>query len=299
MEEVKDNAPPQGKKAKILKALGTTGTVLLYVFFALCVIALLFAVFSRRNSGAVNVFGTELRIVVSESMEECAETDVSGYKIKSIPVGSIVFIKKVPDDTAKAKAWYDKLQVGDVLTFTYDIYNYQEDVDQEFLNNRITVITHRLVEKTADEYGGWALVLEGDNRTSEKVAQQTIYTSPEHPDFDPINCVIGKVTGQSLALGVIVGTLQKPLGIALIIIVPCAIVIIMEAVRIGGILSSRKKEKIAAENELMAAENERQLNEIEELKRKLAALEGDAAEADPPQEEQADSAEEPQEPTQE
>lgn len=291
MEEVKDNATPQGKKAKVFKIFATAGTVLIYLFFALCIITLLFAVFSRRNNGAVNIFGTELRIVVSESMESCPETDVSGYKIKSIPIKSIVFIQKVPENDAKAKAWYDKLQVGDVLTINYDIYK-EAGGYQEYKDNHTTVITHRLVEKTADEYGGWVLVLEGDNKTSEKVLQQTVYTSldnPENFDARTVNYVIGKVTGQSLALGVIVTALQKPLGIALIIIVPCAIIIIMEAVRIGGIISGRKKEKIAAENEKMAAENERQLNEIDELKRKLAALEQSGGAAEPQAEQAAQS----------
>ena len=66
--------------------------------------------------GAVNFFGYEMRTVLSDSMEKCDETDVSGFEIKDIPVKSLVFTETVPTGEA-AEEWYANLKVGDVLTF--------------------------------------------------------------------------------------------------------------------------------------------------------------------------------------
>ena len=251
MESEKPVPETGNKKRAVKKGLIIAGTALVYVFFALCIALLLIASFSKRNSdGAVRVFGSEMRLVLSGSMESSPETDVSGYKIKSIKVKSLVFINCVPDDEEKAEAFYDKLNVGDVLTFQY-VYATQE------------IITHRLVEKTALPTGGYKLVLEGDNKTDGDVMQQVIYTNNR---ASSPNYVIGKVTGKSYVLGLIVYALQNSVGIALIIIVPCTLVIAMEGIRIGSVLSARKKEKFDEEHR-------RQTEEIDELKRKIAMLE--------------------------
>lgn len=255
MKKNKTEAAPKTTAKRVLKIIGN---VIIYTFFALCVLLLVLSVASKRsNDGAVTMFGREMRIVLTESMAK-SDKDVSMYKVKSIPKNSMVFIEKIPEDEKEADKWYSKLKEGDVLTFMY--FEFGEDRTQ-------TPITHRIVEIREEPEGGYYIKLEGDNGNSENRGAQVIYTSEDHPKHNPIHYVVGKVTGQSRVLGFVVSSLKQPLGIALIIIVPCAIIIIMESIRIGSIISGRKKEK-------MAAENQKKNDEIEELKRKLADLEG-------------------------
>ena len=137
------------------KALNIIFNVFVYAFVVLGIFAVMLTIFSKRDAdGAINVFGMQMRIVISPSMEKCEETDVSAYKIKDIPVKSMVFITLVPEDEAAAEEWYSTLQVGDVLTFKYK-YDTQE------------TITHRIVSITQKPTGGYIISLEGDNKASD------------------------------------------------------------------------------------------------------------------------------------
>lgn len=244
----------KSKREKAKKVASIILNVIIYTFFVLCIFLLVASIFSKRNEdGAVNMFGYEMRIVLSGSMEKDKNTDVSGYKIKSIPVKSAIFVERVPTDEEKAEAWYAKLQVGDVLTFRYTY------VRQE-------TITHRIVDIEAKESGGYIITLEGDNKASStNQGQQIIDTSDEYST----NYVIGKVKGQSRLLGLLVYSVKQPLGIALMIIVPCSILIVVEIIKIVDVLQAGKRAK--SEEKAKAQESE-----LEELRRRLAALEGGA-----------------------
>lgn len=249
-------AENKAKPSKVKRILGIIVNVLFVVFFLLCVVGLFLSVTAKQNSdGAMELFGHEMRLVISPSMEKSEETDVSGYEIKDLPVHSLVFIERVPDDSDEAQEWYAALKVGDVLTFRY-VYTTQE------------TITHRIVEIEPNANGGYTIVLEGDNKNSETGAlQQVIDTS----QTDSPNYVIGKVTGKSVALGYLITAVQSPWGLIFIVIVPCAIIIVIEIIRIAGVLSQKKKEAVKAEQQ-------KKDEEIEELKRRLAAVESAANE---------------------
>lgn len=238
------------KNETLKKTLKIIGEVLLYIVIALALFVLIITITSKRDSdGTATVFGKQLRFVQSDSMGKCDLTDVSGYEIKSIPVKSCVFIEVVPEDEAKKAEWYANLKVGDVLTFKY-VYTKQE------------TITHRIISIVTNETGGYIITLEGDNKNSDSnLLKQTINTSLS----DSPNYVIGKVTGQSYLLGLFVYAFKTPVGIICIIIIPCLIIIAFEIMRIAKVFGKDKKEKIKAEQE-------KQANEIEELKRQLAAL---------------------------
>ena len=121
-------------------------------------------------------------------MDKCELTDVSGYRIKSIPVKSCIFVQVAPEDEEQKKEWYARLKVGDVLTFRY-VYTRQE------------TITHRIVSIEEKDSGGYIITLEGDNKNADsEQLRQTIDTSLT----DSPNYIIGKVTGQSYFLGIIV-----------------------------------------------------------------------------------------------
>lgn len=225
--EQTESASTANKNKRILKIVTN---VLAYVFVALCVGLLIFAIVSKRGEdGAVAVFGREMRIVISGSMEENPNTDVSQFKIKSIPVKSMIFVRRVPKNGDKAEEFYKSLQEGDVLTFRY------------MEAGTVLTITHRIIQIEDKTTGGRIISLRADNGAGSELGWQiqVIDTS----DAGSTNYVIGKVTGQSKAFGEIILFFSQPLGLALIIIVPCLIVIASEGVRIVGTLKKMKSEK--------------------------------------------------------
>ncbi len=242
-------------KEKSKKILNIVANVLIYLFVAVGLFTVMITIFSKRDvDGTVNVFGKEMRIVQTASMEKNPNTDVSQYKVKDIPTGSMVFIDLVPTDDDKADEWYSKLKVGDVLTYKYYIANTQY------------TITHRITDIQANSDGGYTIRLRGDNVESEDSAPGGIIVQEINTaEKGSFNYVIGKVTGKSKVLGFIVVGLKKPIVLCLLVIVPCVIIIILEIVRIITVLNSDKKKK----NE---EEKKKQSDEIEELKKQLEAL---------------------------
>lgn len=233
-------------KQKVLKALQIAGDVLFCLIIAFALFVLIISVSAKRDAdGTANVFGYQLRFVRSGSMEKCDQTDVSGYKIKSIPVKSCVFIKKAPapEDQQALNEWCSALSVGDVLTFQYSKYGAANIQDK--------VITHRIV-KIEPKEGGYIITLEGDNKNDTgSVGQQVIDTTKA----DGLDYIIGKVEGQSYFLGLCVYALKSPVGLIFIIIVPCMIVIAYEVIKIITVLNKDKKdrqqqEKTAKEDEI-------------------------------------------------
>ena len=212
-------------KAKIKKIGNIAVNVLLYVFLAICIFVVIMTVFSKKDSdGAAEIFGYQMRVVTSNSMAKCELTDVSDFKIKDIPLRSMVFVKVMPDDPDKADEWYRSLDEGDVLTFRY-VYTTQ------------VTITHRITNIKEKETGGFVIELAGDNKNTEDgQSVQIIDTSiPNNTNY-----VIGKVTSQSYLFGVIMSFLMNPIAIVLIIIVPCFIIIMLELVKIIRVLGYDK-----------------------------------------------------------
>ena len=243
-------------KAKVKKIGKITLDILLYIFLAICIFSVLVTVLSKKDSdGAAEVFGYQMRVVTSDSMSESEFTDVSAYKIKDIPIRSMVFVKVMPDDPEEADEFYRSLKVGDVLTFRY-VYTTQ------------VTITHRITSITEKETGGFIIELAGDNKTSQS-GQLTQIIDTSVPNNT--NYVVGKVTGQAYLLGLVMSFLMQPVGIILVIIVPCFIIILLEALKIAKVLGADKKKRDQEEKE-------KKDNEIEELRRKLAELEKEKSE---------------------
>lgn len=254
------------KKSKIKKVSDVVQNVLLYSFLIICIAAVFLTVMSKKDiDGAAEVFGYQMRVVVSDSMAKCEHTDVSQYKIKDIPIRSMVFVEVIPEEDAAAQEWYRSLKVGDVLTFRY-VYTTQ------------VTITHRIVSINEKETGGFIIELAGDNTNSESgQLHQVIDTSIPNST----NYVIGRVTGQSYIFGLIMSLLMQPIFIVLVIILPCAIIILLEVIKIFKMFSSEKKQR-------EQAEKEEKDNELEELRRKLAELESLKNAQSVPKEEKTD-----------
>ncbi len=238
-------------KEKMKKIGNIISNTVLYIFLAVCILSVILTVFSKKDAdGAAEIFGYQMRVVTSDSMAECEYTDVSDFKIGSIPSRSMVFVRVMPDDPAEADEWYRTLKVGDVLTFRY-VYTKQ------------VTITHRIVSITEKETGGFIIELAGDNKNSEDgQLSQIIDTSvPNNTNY-----VIGKVTGQVYWLGFIMSFLMQPISIILLIILPCLLIIVGEVIKIAKVLTADKKEK--HREEMMARERE-----LEELRNRVALLE--------------------------
>ncbi len=244
------------EKSRIKKIGRVILNVIIYIFLAVCICAVILTLFSKRDSdGAAEIFGYQMRIVSSSSMEKCEHTDVSDYEIKSIPLRSMIFIQLVPEDEKEADEWYGELEVGDVLTFRYVYHTKQE------------TITHRITSITEKETGGYIIELEGDNKNSDSdQLYQTIDTSVPYST----NYVIGKVTGQARVFGAIMSFLMEPYAMILVVILPCVIIMLIEILKIVKVIAENKRAK---QLESQEKENQEKEDEIAELRRKLAELE--------------------------
>lgn len=239
-------------KSKLKKTGSIAVNALLYAFLLICILSVFLTVSSKKEAdGAVEVLGYQMRIVTSESMAKSEYTDVSTYRIKDIPLRSMVFVKVMPDDPAEADEFYRSLKVGDVLTFRY-VYATQ------------VTITHRIIAITEKDTGGFVIELAGDNKSAEGGdLTQIIDTSiPNNTNY-----VIGKVTFQAKLFGAAMSFLMQPIGIVLLIILPCFVIIMLEVLKIANVLTAEKKAKEQREERINT------MNEIEELRRKLAELE--------------------------
>ena len=221
---------------KINKSLSIVANTLVYVFCAICLVLFLFTVFSKRDTdGAVKLFGYEMRVVLSGSMEKHPDVNVADYKIKDIKTGSMVFVRLVPDNVTKAQEFYSKLKVGDVLTFRYDVSKQQISVR----HSPQMTITHRIIDIQPSDNGGYIITLRGDNQSATGLTDvQIIDTSAEESP----NYVVGKVTAKSFLFGWLAYSLKRPLGLAMLIITPCAIIIVWNVVRIVNLLKNGKRQ---------------------------------------------------------
>lgn len=222
----------------------------------------------KSKDGTATIFGYQLRFVQSGSMEKCAYTDVSKYKVKSIKVKSCVFIKTAPTSEKEINEWYKTLKVGDVLTFQY---NRESAANKDNYDGDSKIITHRVIKIEKKENGkGYIITLKGDYKSSKdnEPAEQVIDTETDTPATTTY--IIGKVTGQSYLLGLCVYVLKLRVGIICFIIIPCLVIIVFQILRITKVLGEDKKNK-------RKEEQAHKDDEIEELKRQLAALQNAAA----------------------
>ena len=170
-----------------------------------------------KNGGSMDLSSTDVKIVVSGSM--AGEPRIQ-YNIQTIPVESMVFIRKVPpgDD---AQSFYSSLKVGDVLTF-----DYRHPVSKENM-----VVTHRIISISESE-GVYTYTCKGDSIADDPTNGSVQVVTSASGD------VIGKVVGVSHALGQAVVFLSTGSGKVCLIVIPCIILIISE---IGNIVHILKK----------------------------------------------------------
>ena len=171
------------------------GTLFVSILTVISTAMIIITIISPKGvDGASQIFGYELRVIETNSMEECDATDVSGYEIGSLRKNTMIAVALVPDREDEARDWYSNVKVGDVLTVRYTY-------------NRQVTITHRVtsIEEKADG-SGFIIHLQGDNVASDaSQLTQVIDTS----EIEGRNYVIGKVVWDSYGIGFVVGGLQR------------------------------------------------------------------------------------------
>lgn len=160
---------------------------------------------------------------------------MSGSMYPTFDAGDMIILEKVDPST---------IEEGDVICFFAD-------------NDKNTATTHRVVDIQRDDDGAPLFVTRGDaNNTEDRIAITA-------------DMVQGRYTGIAIAgLGNVAVFLQSPLGMALCIVLPLALIFLWDAVRRG--VSSKKRAKNARGME----------EELERLRAQVAQNEAQAARDD-------------------
>ncbi|MBQ8180041.1 MAG: hypothetical protein IJ026_06365 [Candidatus Methanomethylophilaceae archaeon] len=177
-----------------------------------------------RNGGSLDLSDTEVRIVISGSMDgEPRE----GYEIETIPVRSMVFISKVPTDPEGRDRFHSSLEVGDVLTFDYTHPVSREDM----------VVTHRIVDiqSTGSSY---TYTLKGDSIADDPTNGSVQVVTSDSGD------IIGRVTGVAPLLGALTVFVSTTAGKVALVLVPCILLIASEAVNIVRIVRNGDEDPV-------------------------------------------------------
>ena len=223
-------------KAKVKKAWNVISAVIVAFILIAAICALGVAVGYRVQGQTLTVGGTQIRLVLTGSMEGEAED--------SIRTHSVIAIKTVPEDKEQADEFIRSLKEGDIITFR-----------SSAPGETGMVITHRIIDVREDG-GEITFITKGDANDS--------------ADASPVKAenVIGAVTGSDYPLGAILTFLTSSTGIVVCLIVPAALIMIYEIFRIAFLVSKDKKQKSQSEAEDREREIERLRRELDELKRR-------------------------------
>lgn len=212
-------------------------TVMVVVIVACAIVGYLW----DRNGGSLDFSDTEVMVVVSGSMDGEPREQ---YDIETIPVGSLIFVRDVPDDLSAATEFYESLRVGDVLTF-----DYVHPVSGEHM-----LVTHRIIS-ISESGGTYTYTLQGDTMADDPTNGSVQVVTSYSGD------VVGKVVGVSPWLGSLVVFLSHWYGKVALIVIPCVILItselrnIVRTVRGGGEPATAAAEEAEPAYDPMADEN--------------------------------------------
>lgn len=159
------------------------------------------------NGDSLDFGDTETRIVISSSMDGEPRDE---YEIPTIPVGSMVFIHKVPSGP-DAYDFYMSLEIGDVVTFDY----------VNPLTYESMVVTHRIVDIDHTSYGDIRFTMAGDSIRDDPTNSSIQVVEASSGDM------IGKVVGVSPELGSLMIYLSSAQGKAVLIGLFAAIIVLI------------------------------------------------------------------------
>lgn len=252
--------------------------IILDVFFGLLlvcsVVGIGFSIAQKKSpDGSLTINHHQLRYIQTGSMasnETIDEEEYKTYPIKNLPVNTIISIETIGEDHA---AFYDALKVGDVITFYYR--------DAVQTNYQQIVVTHRIRSIVEDGKGGYVITAKGDAVTGDSVGQ-VIRTSEEQSSM---TYIIGKVVWASYPIGATMHFLTSSWGLLFIVIIPCTVLCGYEVSKIIKMAREDHKAKaVTLQNSL--SEKDQQ---IEEMRRRLEALEAQSKQANKPDTQEKES----------
>lgn len=185
--------------AKKTKSKGKLISKIITGIFATLVLILLIsqvvgAITSKNNYGVPNLFGKQILVILTDSMEPAYKVDEA------------IFVNKVDLKTLKASTT-PEAKDGDTITF-YDP------------QNKI-VITHRIIEVIEREDGGIDFRTLGDNLNAQTCLAR--YNGPctiANADYVKGENVLGVVVGKSAFYGQVINATKKPETILIVSVIP-------------------------------------------------------------------------------
>ncbi len=241
----------QEENTKTNKAKKILTVVLNVLFYIFIIILLVFAIanLAGRDKKVPNLFGTYMLAVSSSSMD--------GNKEDSFKFGDLVFAKVASE---KDK---DNIKVGDIITFI----DYSLDPSTNQFN------THRVVDVKVNSEGNKYFILQGDII---EVLYPTAVYNAETYDTDQymqskcqvagLNQVQAVYTGVWKGAGKALTYLQSPKGFGLIIVLPTAILLLLEGTFLVLNIINVNKQKMEMQ---LQAKDEEQKAMLEAEKEKM------------------------------
>ena len=229
-------AQPPGRGAGEIGS--AVSAVLVAVILVAALAALIVAICYRAQGETLTLGGMQYRIVLTGSME--------GEREDSIRTHSLIGIRAVPEEEEARAAFFEELEVGDILTFN--------DWTRTGAGGDPVVNTHRIVE-IARTVGATRYRTQGD--------------ANDGPDAYLVEQadVIGVVEWSNYPIGAALNFLCSTTGIVVCLIVPASLILIFEVINIVRIVRSDKRSRQQQETAAREQEIARLRRELEELKR--------------------------------
>jgi hypothetical protein len=210
------------------------------IFFYLALLFILvfagFSIYGRLNGGTLRFGDDEVRIVLTGSMDG----EPTSYRIPTIKTGSAVLIEDVPGDETAAATFYEKLAVGDVLTFI------------DYLPNGSSVlVSHRIIA-----------ISESSNPTTYLYTLKGDADSGLQSVSSAEGLVVGQVTSVSYPWGVFLTFLSGQWGLLILVILPSCLICAYEIGKIIVLVRGTKK----ATSDARIQELEAQVQSLKEEK---------------------------------
>jgi len=237
----------QETKVIVKKVLSIVVNSFFYLFIAFMLVFAIANIKVKTNMDIPNVFGTGFLTVQSDSME--------GNRKDSFFTGDLVFVRAVNDKNRDKLV--KTLKVGDIITFF--------DTRIDHFN------THRIVDIRTAFDGKLEFVTQGDKRNTTNPYDPNGANDPAHYEVVHQVNVLGIYKSKWSGAGKALDFVQKPLGFALVIVIPTALLFAYELFVLIRLLMKANKEKLEAklarEKEEERAALEKRLAEERELMR--------------------------------
>lgn len=199
------------KTGKAKKVIGIIVNVLLWLFVIFAVAVTVIAVSANTNKKNVPTIGGKCYLtVLSDSMNADKPAGVASDKPSGFKKNDLIIGKYIADNESEI----NKLEVGDVITFEYDI-NRDGKISAGEYN------THRIVEVVKEGDSVKYYRTQGDNYEYSKGITEEVYASR----------IIAVYTGKKIGgIGAVFTGLRKPVVFGLCIVLPLAAFFVYELI---------------------------------------------------------------------